>query len=338
MKDPKKTQPTKPTIRHVALDAGVSTAAVSKVLRNAYGVSDKLREKVLESIARLGYRPNIAARGMRGKTYTVGILLIEMTNPFLASVVEGIQSVLGEAGYKSMIGVGQAKTKIESSLIDTMSDFRMDGLILVAPRISGDLLEGFARQLPLVVIGHHEATAQAFDTVNSDDLKGGRIATEALIGRGHKRIHMISAGKKGSNESEVFKQREQGYFDAMTGADLAAQARVIRYPTESDRSAFSELLEAPDRPTAYFCWSDLHAIELINQAHVLGIRVPEELAIVGYDNSPVGELPMINLASVDQNGAQIGATAAQTLLARIGGEAQQQHVLIEPLVIARGSL
>ncbi len=125
----------KVTIRHVAEDAGVSTAAVSKVLRNAYGVSDQLRAKVLKSIDKLGYRPSTAARGMRGKTYSVGLLVVELRNPFLPSVIESFKATMGMANYQVFIGVSEARATIESSLIDSMIDLKMDGVLLVAVKV-----------------------------------------------------------------------------------------------------------------------------------------------------------------------------------------------------------
>jgi LacI family transcriptional regulator len=112
------------TIRTVAESAGVSVAAVSKVLRNAYGVSDSLRDRVQAAIDRLGYRPNMAARGLRGRSQTLGLLITEMTNPFLADLMDGISAVVGPAGYKTLIGVGGGHEPLETSLIDSMIDYR----------------------------------------------------------------------------------------------------------------------------------------------------------------------------------------------------------------------
>jgi LacI family transcriptional regulator len=180
------------TIRTVAEDAGVSVSAVSKVLRNAYGVSDALKTRVTESIVRLGYRPSTAARGMRGRTYTIGVLLVEMGNPFLPQVVSGAKAVLGPVSYHALIGVSDAQSRLESSLIESMIDMRIDGLILVAPRLSSDVLARFARQIPMVVIGHHEPTAARFDTINSDDRRGAAMARAARAAAGPSDLQQIS--------------------------------------------------------------------------------------------------------------------------------------------------
>lgn len=327
------------TIRTVAADAGVSVAAVSKVLRNAYGVSDALRHKVEVSIGKLGYRPSVAARGMRGQTYTIGVLLVEIGNPFLPKVIDGINGVLEPSNYKALLGVGRSKASIESSLIESMIDNRMDGLILVAPRMTGPTLEAFARQIPVVAVAHHESS-DVFDTINTDDRLGGRRATAALIAAGHRDVAMVSYTADRDHITNVSYEREIGYAQAMQDAGLAAQARILRFGVpEGDRSAdVARFLAMPDRPRAIFVWSDLDAVPILNAAKMAGVRVPEDLAIVGYDNSPVAALPLIGLSSMDQDPLRLGALATQTLLSRIGGRTVAEHILIEPGLVPRGSL
>ena len=300
------------TIRTVAADAGVSVAAVSKVLRNAYGVSDALRTKVEASIEKLRYRPSVAARGMRGQTFTLGVLLVGIDNPFLPGIFQGIESVTEAAGYKIMVGVGAARTPTEVRLIEQMIDNRMDGLILVATQIAGETLERFARQIPIVVVGHHEPAATGYDTVNNDDRLGAMLAVRALLGQGHRDIAMVTLADPGHHPADVAPRREQGYRDAMAEAGLTDMARVTRLP-QSDAprdDIIRAFLTARDRPRAVFCWSDLDAIPLINAAFTLGLRVPADIAIVGYDNSPVAALPLIGLASVDQDGPRLGRLSA----------------------------
>jgi len=326
------------TIRHVAKDAGVSVAAVSKVLRNAYGVSDILRQKVETSIEKLNYRPSVAARGMRGRTYTIGVLVIELSNTFLAGVIESANATLSESSYKSLIGIGRSASPIEASMIESMIDNRMDGVLIIAPRISGEVLERYARQIPLVVIAHHEPQAQTYDTVNSDDQKGACLAVEAALRQGYRDIAMLSYDLLDSPASVVAVQREMGYEEGMKQAGL--QSRIIRLPpVATDRKvAINNFLKTQYRPRAVFVWSDLDAVPLLNAARTSGIRVPEDLAIIGYDNSPFAAIPLIGLTSVDQNAAQLGRTAAETLMSRIDGREDAQHLLIEPHVEMRGSV
>ncbi|OCJ07810.1 LacI family transcriptional regulator [Rhizobium sp. AC44/96] len=328
------------TIRHVAADAGVSVAAVSKVLRNAYGVSDILRQKVETSIEKLKYRPSVAARGMRGRTYTIGVLIIELTNPFLAGVIEGANDTFSDNNYKALVGIGRAASAIEASLIESMIDNHMDGLLIIAPRISGKLIERYSRQIPIVVIAHHEPQALSYDTVNSNDRKGAYLAAEALLQQGYEDIAMLSYDLSESPSSVVVLQREIGYTEFMKQAGLEARSRIIRLPlVATDRSAeIQTFLNSADRPRAVFVWSDLDAVPLLNAARTSGIRVPEDLAIIGYDNSPHAAIPLVALSSIDQNPAELGKTAAEMLLSRIDGREEAQHVLIEPHVEKRSSV
>jgi len=327
------------TIRTVAADAGVSVAAVSKVLRSAYGVSDALRVNVLQSIARLGYRPNVAARGMRGSTYTLGILLSDLANPFLPQIIEGINAVAEPAGYKAMIGVGQSNVPIETRMIESMIDYRMDGLILVAPRLGPETLPAYAAQIPIVAIGHHEPDAPGFDTVNADDRMGAALVVAAFRARGHQNIGMISLDLGVDHHTNVSDLREDGYLAAMAAAGLAHMAQIRRLELNSPRSQgqLAAWLDAPDRPRAVFCWSDLHAVDLRNMAAAKGIAVPQDLAIAGFDNTYIAALPLIDLTSVDQAGTTLGRGSAELLLARIAGRRVAEHRLIAPHLILRGS-
>jgi LacI family transcriptional regulator len=328
------------TIRTVAAEAGVSVAAVSKVMRNAYGVSEALRLKVEASIEKLGYRPSVAARGMRGRTFTLGVLLVGIDNPFLPGIYQGIESVTEAAGYKIMVGVGAARARTEAQLIEQMIDNRMDGLILVASQIAGKTLEHYARQIPTVVVGHHEPDSVGYDTINNDDQAGAGIVVQAFLDRGHRDIAFLTQTDQDDHLADVAPQRELGYRAAMAAAGLAERIRILSLPQYgAPRDAvIQQFLTASDRPRAIFCWSDLDAIPVLSAAHRLGIRVPEELSLVGYDNSPMAGLSMIELASVDQDGPQLGKLAAEALFSRMNGRELAEHILIEPRLVRRGSL
>jgi LacI family transcriptional regulator len=321
---PKPAKHDRVTIRTVASHSGVSVAAVSKVLRNAYGVSETLRTKVTASIDELGYRPSKPARGLRGKTFTIGLLLVDIRNPFLPEV----------------IGVGEARMQLETSLVESMIDYKMDGLILVAPRLPSEIIAKFAAQIPIVAVGYHDATAESFDTINADDQRGAEIAVEALVAEGYREIEMLSLGVREGHKVSVVRQREIGYRRAMRRAGLEASAQINNIPVESPKrdEAMRQFLMRKDRPRAVFCWSDLDAITLLSMAAELGIRVPEDLAVVGYDNSAPAGLSLVNLASIDQSGKSLGEAATQTLLSRIEGRSTPVHLLQAPSLARRNSL
>lgn len=327
----------KATIKDVADHAGVSKAAVSKVLRNAYGVSDEMRAKVLQSITDLGYRPSTAARGMRGQTYVIGILLVEIGNPFLPEVVQGLQEALAPAGYKALIGVGGARRRIEAPMIDSMIDMQLDGIVLVAPRLSGAELEHYARQVPMVVLGHHEPEAKGFDTVNSNDRLGARIATEALLETGRE-VVMLSLPLLPDDEANVYVEREAGYHEAMAAAGRTARVTRVRNWPDDEEPDILETIEIGSDPIAVFCWSDLHAVKLVNAVRMAGLRVPEDVAIIGYDDTPIAAMPLISLTSIDQKAQELGQIAARTLLGRVEGRTVPEHIQLDPMLARRDSL
>ena len=333
----RETSPGKVTIRTVAGDAGVSVAAVSKVLRNAYGVSDGLRQRVQASIERLGYRPSTAARGMRGRTYTVGVLVVELRNAFLPDVIDSVNATLDEAGYKALIGVGQSRAALESALVESMIAHGMDGLVLVAPRLPPDVIRRFARTVPIAVIGHHLPDETAFDTVNADDIRGGELAVAELLAHGHREIAMLSLSERA--EGEVSTQREIGFRRALAAAGLP-EGRVARLPRGGVRceAELAAWLDAPERPSGVFCWSDLSAVELLGVAAGRGLGIPRDLSVMGFDNSRIAALPQVALTSIDQAGARLGSLASEVLLERLGGRAEPRHLLVEPAVVRRGSV
>jgi LacI family transcriptional regulator len=326
------------TIRTVASDAGVSVPAVSKVLRNAYGVSDSLRERVQASIDKLGYRPSTAARGMRGRTYTAGVLVVDLRNPFVPDIIDGANAALAESSYKALIGVGRSKVAMEAALVDSMIDHNMDGLILIAPRLPREVIRRFAALKPIVIIGHHFSEETTFDTVNADDVRGSELAVEDLVSRGYRDIGMLTLADR--SDSDLSTQRKIGYRRAMTAAGLAGNIRIMEVGRSDaeQQPALDQWLAAPDRPEAVFCWSDLTAVPLLAMASERGLRVPDDLAVIGFDNSSVAALPQISLSSIDQSGIDLGTKAVEVLLERITGRREPRHILLEPHLVRRGSV
>ena len=188
------------------------------------------------------------------------------------------------------------------------------------------------------MIGHHEPTAEGFDTINSNDIEGARAATQVLIDRGYRDIGMLSLGPVETHEPDVAPQREKGFRAAVEAAGMPA--RIFRFDNLDAARAgkIAALLTAADRPRALFVWSDLDGILVLNAARQMGLRVPEDLALIAYDNSPVAALPLIDLASMDQHGARLGALATETLLGRIKGRRIPHHLQLDPTVVLRSSL
>jgi len=327
------------TIRTVAEDAGVSVAAVSKVLRDAYGVSETLRGKVQASMEKLGYRPHAAARGMRGQTYTLGVLLPDLRNPFFADIMTGLNDALERTQYQPLLGVGQAATGTEHAQIDAMLDRQMDGIILVAPRLAVDELRRLAEQTPLVLIGNHFPAETLFDSVNNDDETGAVLAVRHLYESGYRNIAYLSLDVPPPTEGMTTAYRDIGYRRAMKELGLTRLIRVVstqQTPREVQVAA-RHLLESRNRPEAIFCWTDFVAFEVLSVARELGLSVPNDLAVVGYDNTTWCELSQNALTSIDQSGQVLGLQAARLLIERIKGRENPEHYVIAPRLVARGS-
>lgn len=326
-------------MRTVATDAGVSVAAVSKVLRSAYGVSEALRTKVQASMHALGYRPHTAARGMRGQTYTLGVLLPDLRNPFFADIVAGIDEALVRTQYQALLGVGQSAATTEHALVDAMIDRQVDGVILIAPRIPTEELIRIAGHIPAATIGLHLPDAPDFDTVNNDDELGGALVVRHLYEAGYRNIVYLSLDFPVAADRETFAHREKGYRRAMKELGLSRQIRVVLAPQHARdiQVAARHLLESRQRPQAIFCWTDYVALEVLSVARELGFSVPEDVAVVGYDNTSYCDLAQNSLTSIDQSGQVLGLQSARLLIERIKGRTTAEHFVITPRLVARAS-
>jgi DNA-binding LacI/PurR family transcriptional regulator len=323
------------TIRTVADDAGVSFAAVSKVLRNAYGVSDSLRERVTASMQRLSYRPHAAARGMRGQSYTLGVLLPDLRNPFFADIMSGVNDALGRTQYQPVIGIGDSALASEHAITEALIDRQMDGLLLIAPRMPQPDLVRIAETIPTVAVGMHVPDGVAFDTVNNDDELGARLIVQHLHENGYRNIAFLTLDFEGTNVA----YRERGYRAAMAEFGLSKRVRVIAAPhtTREVQLVARHLLEPRNRPEAVFCWTDYVAFQVLSVARELGLNVPRDVAVVGYDNTSFSDLAIVALTSVDQSGQVLGLQAARLLIERIKGRLVAEHLVVTPRLVVRAS-
>lgn len=328
------------TIREVAEDAGVSIAAVSKVLRDAYGVSDVMRVKVRDSMARLGYRPHAAARGMRGQTYTIGVLMADIKNPFFPQLIDGIDDGLRGTQYVPLYGIGHGSSSTETTIVNAMIDRQMDGLIMIGQRMSDAEVEVVARQLPVTVIGHHPPPDAVFDSANNDDERGGALVVEYLLSQGYRQPAMITLRRADLGQADVSHRREIGFISGMREAgftDKAIHVAAAADDLDDVTATVRTLLDGPEPPDAIFGWADYYALEVLSAVRSLGLRVPQDIGVIGYDNSPPCAYTQNDLTSIDQLGREIGRNAARLLLERIGGRTEAEHYVAKPLVSARGS-
>jgi LacI family transcriptional regulator len=327
------------TIQDVARAAGVSVSAVSKVLRDAYGVSPQMRARVTTAIDELGYRPHTGARAMRGRSFTIGVVLSELTSPFQPEVAQGVQNTLQATPYQEVIvASGGTETAKQKRSIEALIDRQVDGLILVAPWLDTPYLESLARRVPTVAVALHGSTT-TFDTVVDDDYTGARQMVDHLVELGHRRIAHTGQPPARYRPPLMLSHtaRQLGYEKAMTDHGLSPDVIVTEYTEEGGYRAAVAALDRRDPPTALFAGADIAALGALRAVEERGLRVPEDISVVGYDNIYVSTINRVSLTTIDESGSLTGEVSARLLLERIDGRAQAVHYVVSPSLVVRST-
>jgi LacI family transcriptional regulator len=325
------------TIQDVASEAGVSISAVSKVLRDAYGVSPAMRAKVTTAIERLGYRPHAGARGMRGRSYTIGVMLTDLGSPFQPLLVHGITDELEPTPFQEVLVTGGGVVpERQQRAVEALVDRQVDGLILITPWMSTAWLEKLGVDIPTVVIARHGG-GENFDTVVDDDFLGAGLIVDHLVELGHERIVHTSQPSGGLTRPFVLSHtaRCDGYVHAMKRHGLTADVIVTSYTEEGGYQAAAEALSRPTPPTAIFAGADIAALGVLRAAEERGLQVPADLSITGYDNIDTSAIGRISLTTVDHAGHLIGSISAKLVLQRLNGRIEPVHRVVAPRLVVR---
>ncbi|MBB6414606.1 LacI family DNA-binding transcriptional regulator [Streptomyces sp. AK010] len=324
-----------PTIRDVAERAGVSKSLVSLVLRGSDQVRPEKRDAVLRAARELGYRPNAAARSLsEQRTRTVGVLLNDLRNPWFVDLLDGLNSLLHANGLRMLLADARLNRRTGQDPADPLLDLRVDGLVVVGTLPDPAALGQVAERIPVVLAGSREPAPPGVDVVAGDDERGALLVAEHLIGLGHRRIaHIAGYGAVGELRRRSFEatMRRHGLADEV----LVEPSDMTE---EGGYRTTVRLLSRPDRPTAVFAVNDIAAIGVLSAAEELGLRVPRELSVVGYDNTSIARLRHVWLTSVDNASHEVGRRAAQCLLKRFEGAGGAGRVqLATPTLEIRGS-
>ena len=308
----------KVTLELVAERSGVSPSTVSRILNGSAVVSDAKREAVERAIADLGFVPNPVARGLAGgRTLSVGVVTQAIDSPFYGIALRGIEDELDRAGYSALFVSGHWNAVEEARCIDTLRSRRVDGIIVLTGRLSDSALRTCAKTVPVVVTGRTLKAARLV-SLNFDNVAGARMATEHLIGLGHRRIAFITGDPAHPDAVE----REQGYRAALEAAGIAYQASLVvpgQFQEESGRVAMEDLLQSRQRFTAVFAANDQMALGASLALHQRGLRVPDDVSLVGFDDLAASMYSLPPLSTVHQPGYELGRLAATAMLQLLSG-------------------
>lgn len=322
------------TITDVADAAGVSVATVSKVINARYGVAAATSSRVQEVIEQLGYESSLVARSMRShRTHVIGILVAEF-EPFSAEILKGAATALLETDYELLAYTGARQSGgagWEQRYLSRLSGTLIDGALIVTPTVVAPDAD-----IPVVAIDPHTGPV-GIPTVDSDNFTGALLATRHLVELGHRRIGFVT-GRPDLASSTL---RQAGYAEALREAGITADPALVAtgdYRKDSAHLPATQLLTLPDRPTAIFAANDLSAIGTMEVARDLGIDVPGDLSVVGFDDIPESTATTPPLTTVHQPIQQMGATAVEMLVGLLAGQpTEKTYVTLPTSLVVRGT-
>lgn len=321
------------TIADVARAAGVSSMTVSRVLNDAGGASAETVERVLSAAHSLNYRPNPFARGLRSdRSRTIGFLVPDITNPFFPEVIRGAEDAATAAGYNLLLSNVVESSEREGELIETLLRHRVDGIIVCSARLPDAALhEALAAHRAAVLI-NRDAPPEVAGTVTTDYEKGASYAIDHLVQRGRRRIAVIA----GPRSSFGGKSRLVGIRKTLAAHGQTALAVVYCDPTVGggEKAAEQLLAQAPEFD-AIVCYNDLNAIGAMKACRAAGRRVPEDTALIGFDDIPMAELLSPALTTLRVQKREMGEAAVGLLLNRMATKNRQHGIVIVPELIVR---
>ncbi|MBO1514115.1 LacI family DNA-binding transcriptional regulator [Metabacillus bambusae] len=324
------------TIQDVAKRANVSVATVSRVINNSSLVREATRSKVLEVIETLGYSPNFLGRDLR-RDQTMRILLLtpSLIWPIMLDLFRGIDDAAQRHGYSVIAAPTTNSKKKEQELIAMLKNRFVDGLIVIGSTLSPQELDDLGKQYSLVQCSEWKETKYT-SIVSIDDKKAGYDAISYLIKSGHKRIAMI--GSKNSGSALL---RLQGYQEAIAKAGLKFDESLVKFGDftyEDGLCLTKDLLKLEDKPTAIFCINDVVAVGCVNALKKNGIRVPDEVAVVGFDDTKEALMSIPEITTIAQPKYELGYRTFELLINQMNQEGSNyQNITLEHNLILRGS-
>lgn len=307
------------TIKDVARLANVSPKTVSNVVNNRPVVKPATRERVLQAIRELNYYPSAVARGMVTRSrHLIGLILADITNPAYPEIVEGVASLARQAGFMVMLCNTGRDPDEEERYVHLLIEQRVDGVIIASSRVDSRAADTLSSAGIKVVLFNRHPEPYSVSFVGVDNENGGYLATRHLLQLGHRRVAFIR-GTRGASTSI---EREQGYRRALEEYGVEPDPDLIGwgdYDPDVARTAADLLLRKRNRPTAVFAANDMMALSVIDAAVTLGLRVPEDLAVVGFDDIAIASHRLVGLSTVHGDLGQLAREATTLLLESING-------------------
>lgn len=327
------------SIKDVALRAKVSITTVSHVVNRTRFVSDKVRTEVEAAIRELGYVPSAVARSLKSNTTkTIGMLIPNCSNPYFAEIVRSVEDHCFGAGYTLILCNTDDDPHRQGAYLQVLSEKRIDGMIIISTGEDEGLLR-LLQGLPIpTVLLDREIDEVHCDLVETAHLQGGLMATQHLIDLGHRRIACLS----GPADLTPSAQRIEGWRTALAQSGLTDVAADLLWHSDfTSQGGFTvmrSILASPQPPTAVFVCNDLMCIGALSAAHEAGVRVPQDMSLIGFDDIELAQFASPALTTIAQPKHRIGVAAVDMLLERIqGGRVQARQVLLQPELIVRNS-
>lgn len=329
-------------LKDIARDLKVSVVTVSKVLRNHEDISPETRDRVLKRMKELNYEPNLAARALvTGRSHLIGLIVPDLVHPFFAQVAKGISSVLWGRGYGLVIASSEEDPDLERREISQMLARRLDGLIIASTQWSVETFRRIEEQQRPYVLVDRRFSGLAANFVGTDDLAIGRMATEHLLQNGCRRVAYV-----GGEHVSTAINRLEGYRGALAAAGLPALNEYVLCRPHSDDAgdatgykAAKELLSLPTRPDGIFCNNDPIALGAMEAILESGLRIPEDVCVIGSGNVSYANLLRVPLSSIDQDCALLGNRSAELALSLVQTKTPQppKQIVLPPKLMARQS-
>jgi DNA-binding LacI/PurR family transcriptional regulator len=295
-------------------------------------VSAASRVAVIAAAEALGYRANAVARSLvQRRTFNVGVMVSDLHNIFFAEVLDGLYSAAADRGYRTLITTGNRDPAAEERALEQLLELRADGVVLAGARLSAEVVSAAARAIPVALVGS-DLRLKDVDVVVDDDFKGAVLAVEHLVGLGHRDVAMIDGGQ-GAGAAK----RRAGYQAAMAAAGLSLRGRVEPgdFTERGGYEGARRLLKGTAPPTAIFASNDQSAVGALDAINEFGLRVPQDVSLMGYDNTALAALGHISLTTIHQPRNRIGEMAMKAVLRRIEhpGVPARRHVLAPKLIV-----